>query len=47
MPASTVNKDLQAERDKGSFDRNEFTLWWVGGKEKLKEKQDLGKYATE
>uniref|UniRef100_A0A182JXZ0 Acyl-coenzyme A oxidase N-terminal domain-containing protein n=1 Tax=Anopheles christyi TaxID=43041 RepID=A0A182JXZ0_9DIPT len=41
MPASTVNKDLQAERDKGSFDRNELTLWWVGGKEKLKEKQDL------
>ncbi|XP_058055084.1 probable peroxisomal acyl-coenzyme A oxidase 1 [Anopheles bellator] len=44
MPGSPVNKDLQAERDKCSFDKNEFTLWWVGGKEKLKEKLDLEKF---
>lgn len=46
MPASSVNKDLQAERAKCSFDKNEFTLWWVGGGEKLKEKNDLGKFSV-
>ncbi|ETN61709.1 acyl-CoA oxidase [Anopheles darlingi] len=44
MPASSVNKDLQAERAKCSFDKNEFTLWWVGGSDKLKEKNDLEKF---
>uniref|UniRef100_A0A2M4BG86 Acyl-coenzyme A oxidase n=1 Tax=Anopheles marajoara TaxID=58244 RepID=A0A2M4BG86_9DIPT len=44
MPASSVNKDLLAERAKCSFDKNEFTLWWVGGADKLKEKNDLEKF---
>uniref|UniRef100_A0AAG5DQ63 Acyl-coenzyme A oxidase n=1 Tax=Anopheles atroparvus TaxID=41427 RepID=A0AAG5DQ63_ANOAO len=44
MPSSSINKDLQAERDKCSFDKKEFTLWWVGGKEKLKEKEDLEQF---
>ncbi|XP_052860428.1 probable peroxisomal acyl-coenzyme A oxidase 1 isoform X1 [Anopheles cruzii] len=41
MPSSseTVNKDLQAERDKCTFNNEEFTLWWVGGETKLKEKR--------
>lgn len=45
MPSTsgTVNKDLQAERDKCTFNNEEFTLWWVGGETKLKEKRFRGK----
>uniref|UniRef100_A0A8D8IPR5 Acyl-coenzyme A oxidase n=1 Tax=Culex pipiens TaxID=7175 RepID=A0A8D8IPR5_CULPI len=41
MPSgSAVNKDLLDERSKCTFDKDEFTLWWVGGKEKLNAKRD-------
>lgn len=39
MPATEVNKDLQHERKKCTFKNEEFTLWWVGGDAKLKEKR--------
>lgn len=44
MPTlSKLNKDIKEERDKVSFDPEEFTLWYYGGKEKLDEKRFLGK----
>lgn len=42
MPATEVNKDLQNERQKCTFKNEEFTLWWVGGEAKLKEKRFRG-----
>ncbi|XP_053690484.1 probable peroxisomal acyl-coenzyme A oxidase 1 [Sabethes cyaneus] len=44
MPAQEVNKDLQHERDKCTFNQEEFTLWWVGGIEKLDEKRFIENY---
>lgn len=43
MPATEVNKDLQNERKKCTFKNEEFTVWWVGGEAKLKEKRFRGK----
>lgn len=44
MPAQVVNKDLQNDRSKCTFNQEEFTVWWVGGEEKLKEKRSLGEH---
>ncbi|XP_053690483.1 probable peroxisomal acyl-coenzyme A oxidase 1 [Sabethes cyaneus] len=41
MPSGVVNKDLQHERSKCTFNLEEFTVWWVGGKEKLAEKRAM------
>ncbi|XP_058828522.1 probable peroxisomal acyl-coenzyme A oxidase 1, partial [Topomyia yanbarensis] len=41
MPSAVVNKDLQHERSKCSFNQEEFTVWWVGGREKLNDKRSL------
>ncbi|XP_036339309.1 probable peroxisomal acyl-coenzyme A oxidase 1 [Rhagoletis pomonella] len=43
MPANQVNPDLQKERDKASFNTQEFTDWWVGGKDKYAAKKKLEK----
>lgn len=39
MPPAVVNKDLLDERRKCTFNQEEFTLWWIGGKEKLDDKR--------
>lgn len=39
---SKVNKDLQEERDKVTFKVEEFTNWFHGGAENVKEKRYLG-----
>ncbi|XP_058460945.1 probable peroxisomal acyl-coenzyme A oxidase 1 [Malaya genurostris] len=41
MPSGSVNKDLQHERNKCSFNQEEFTLWWVGGREQLDDKRSI------
>ena len=38
-----VNKDLKEERDKVNFNVEEFTNWFYGGAEKVKEKKYIGK----
>lgn len=38
-----VNKDLQEERDKINFNVEEFTNWYYGDEEKVREKRYLGK----
>jgi hypothetical protein len=40
---SNVNKDLKEERDKINFSVEEFTNWFYGGAEKVKEKRYIGK----
>ena len=42
---SIVNKDLKEERDKINFNVEEFTNWFYGGAEKVKEKKFIGKCA--
>lgn len=37
-----INPDLQEERDKVSFDVEEFTNWFYKGEEKVEEKRFLG-----
>ncbi|XP_058828521.1 probable peroxisomal acyl-coenzyme A oxidase 1, partial [Topomyia yanbarensis] len=44
MPVDVVNKDLQHERSKCTFNQEEFTLWWVGGQDKLDEKRFTENY---
>lgn len=46
MSHSKINQDLKDERDKISFDIEEFTTWYYGGKENLQEKRFLGSYKT-
>ncbi|XP_019847959.2 probable peroxisomal acyl-coenzyme A oxidase 1 [Bactrocera dorsalis] len=43
MPSNAVNPDLQREREKASFNTQEFTYWWLGGKEKYEAKKKLEK----
>lgn len=46
MPSSSVQKinpDIQKERNNATFNTHEFTLWWVGGEERYKEKKELEK----
>lgn len=38
-----MNPDIKEERDKVSFDLKEFTNWFYGGENKVKEKRFLGK----
>ena len=38
-----VNKDLQEERDKVNFNIEEFTNWFYGGEDKVKEKRYFGR----
>lgn len=40
---STVNADLQKERDGASFNTEEFAVWFAGGAEQLKFKRDVSK----
>lgn len=44
MPAvsKAVNKDLKDERDKIRFNVDEFTNWFYGGEEKVKDKRYIG-----
>ncbi|XP_055606296.1 probable peroxisomal acyl-coenzyme A oxidase 1 [Uranotaenia lowii] len=48
MPSSSssveVNADLQNERNKCSFNKEEFTLWWVGGEDQLRQKRSREKF---
>lgn len=37
-----INKDLQEERDKVTFDVEEFAKWYHGGTKELEEKRFLG-----
>ncbi|KAH8404171.1 hypothetical protein KR215_011154 [Drosophila sulfurigaster] len=41
---STVNPDLQKERDAASFNSEEFAAWWAGGSESLKFKRSIKEY---
>ncbi|XP_017865571.1 PREDICTED: probable peroxisomal acyl-coenzyme A oxidase 1 [Drosophila arizonae] len=41
---STVNADLQKERDGASFNSEEFAAWWAGGAEQLKFKRGIKEY---
>lgn len=45
MPAASkvVSKELKEERDKVKFNVEEFTNWFYGGEEKVKEKRFMGK----
>lgn len=44
MPViSKINPDLQEARDKVTFKLEEFTNWYYGGVDKVKEKRFLGK----
>lgn len=47
MPSKSIsdkmNPDLVKERQKCSFDVEEFARWWNGGDKKLQEKRDRGK----
>lgn len=44
MPVvSKMNPDIKAERDKVGFNVDEFTNWFHGGAEKVKEKRFFGK----
>lgn len=43
MPvASKINPDIKEERDKVEFNLEEFTNWYHGGADKVKEKRFLG-----
>lgn len=43
MPVcSKVNRDLKEERDKVTFNVEEFTNWYYGGAEEVREKRFLG-----
>lgn len=45
MPSgSKLNKDLQDEREKVSFEVSEFTIWYHGGAKKVEEKRFLGNF---
>lgn len=44
MPAAAVNPDLVKERNKCTFDKEEFTRWWYGGEEELKRKRLIGNF---
>lgn len=41
---STVNPDLQKERDSASFNSEEFAAWWAGGADELKFKRSIKEY---
>ncbi|KAH8370684.1 hypothetical protein KR093_004686, partial [Drosophila rubida] len=41
---STINPDLQKERDAASFNSEEFAAWWAGGGEQLKFKRSIKEY---
>lgn len=44
MPSATkINPDIREERNKVSFDIEEFTNWYYKGAEKVEEKRFLGK----
>lgn len=44
MPVvSKINPDLQEARDKVTFKTEEFTNWYYGGVDKVKEKRFFGK----
>lgn len=40
---STVNPDLEKERKKCTFNREELSIYWIGSKDKLEEKRARGK----
>lgn len=44
MSHSKINQDLKDEREKISFDKEEFTQWFYGGAENVKEKRFLGRF---
>lgn len=46
MVSGKVNVDLVNERKRCSFNVEEFSEWWHGGKEKLVEKRWRGMCAT-
>lgn len=47
MTLSKMNKDIQDEREKVSFQIEEFTNWFHRGAEKVAEKRFLGNYVKE
>lgn len=44
--SSKINPDLQKERNSATFNTEEFTLWWSGGRKKYEERKALGKFCT-
>lgn len=42
--SAKVNPDLQKERNKATFNTEEFTIWWSGGRKKYEERKALGKF---
>lgn len=45
MPSKTVNPDLAKERQKATFNVEEFTTWWSDGETKKEERRALGKFS--
>lgn len=43
---SKINPDLKEERDKVTFDVEEFTKWYHGGAAKVQEKRFLGNFSS-
>jgi hypothetical protein len=41
---SKINKDIQEEREKVTFNIEEFTNWYHRGPEKVEEKRFLGEF---
>lgn len=41
---STINPDLQQERNGATFNPYELTIWWDGGTEKYEKRKALGKF---
>jgi hypothetical protein len=39
-----MNPDIKEERDKVSFNIEEFTNWYYGGADKVEEKRFIGKF---
>lgn len=46
MPCTKMNPDIKEERDKVSFNVEEFTNWFYGGAGKVEEKRFLGKFSN-
>jgi hypothetical protein len=41
---TTINKDLKEERDRVTFNVEEFTSWYYGGAENVEERRKIGEF---
>lgn len=47
MPVNKVNPDLVKERQKATFNVEEFTTWWNDGEDKKLERRALGRWCLQ